>query len=264
MNKRFLLIGIICFLLPITLQVVDKNRQYSVIDTYQKEVEEQEEDTLVACFEHAKAYNKTLYELKKSSVGQDVTLDYSNQLNVTSTGMMGHLEIPKINLNLPIYHGTSEDVLTTGIGHLEGTSLPVGGENVHTVLTGHCGLPSAQLFTRLDEIKEGDHFTLHICNQKLEYEVNEIRIVKPDQVDVIAIEEGKDQASLITCTPYGINTHRLIVTGERIEETEKETAEMTAEGGVDEKIYNIMGIGTLFFLLFICRCINRKFRYFDK
>ena len=243
---------------------MDKNRQYSVIDTYQKEVEEQEEDTLVACFEHAKAYNKTLYELKKSSVGQDVTLDYLNQLNVTSTGMMGHLEIPKINLNLPIYHGTSEDVLTTGIGHLEGTSLPVGGENVHTVLTGHCGLPSAQLFTRLDEIKEGDYFTLRVCNQKMKYEVKKIRIVKPDQVDVISIEEGKDQTSLITCTPYGINTHRLIVTGERIEETEKEIAEMTAEGGVDEKIYIIMGIGTLFFLLFICRCINRKFRYFNK
>ena len=213
MNKRLLILGLLCFMIPVMLRVADRNKQYSVIDTYQKEVETYGEDTILKCLENAVTYNKALYELKKSSVGQEVMLDYSTQLNVTSTGMMGHIEIPKIDVKLPIYHGTSEEVLSAGIGHLEGTSLPVGGENSHAVLTGHCGLPSAELFTRLDEMKEGDEFLLHICNQSLCYQVTQIQVVKPDEVDVIAIEDNRDLVSLITCTPYGINTHRLIVTG---------------------------------------------------
>ena len=264
MNKRLLILGLLCFLIPVILQVADKGRQYSVIDTYQKEVEAHEEDTILKCLENAETYNKALYELKKSSVGQEVMLDYLSQLNVTSTGMMGHLEIPKIGVKLPIYHGTSEEVLTTGIGHLEGTSLPVGGENTHSVLTGHCGLPSAELFTRLDEMKEGDKFVLRICNQSLYYQVTQIQVVRPDEVDAIAIEENRDLVSLITCTPYGINTHRLIVTGERLEEAKEMIEEVVSEGGVDEKIFYIMGIGALFFLLFLCRGIHRKFGNFNK
>ena len=162
MNKVFLIIGVLCFLIPAILQITDKKEQHSLIDTYQKEIEICEEDVLLACFENAIIYNNALYELKQSSVGKEVVLDYMSQLNVTSTGMMGHLEIPKIKVKFPPSYGTSEDVLTTGIGHLEGTSLPVGGENVHAVLTGHCGLPNAELFTRLDEMKEGDLFYLHI------------------------------------------------------------------------------------------------------
>lgn len=256
-----------CFLVPVLLQVVDKKEQYSVIDTYKIEVENCQEDTLETCFQNAEAYNKALFSLKQSSVGKEVVLDYASQLNVTSTGMMGHLEIPKISLDLPIYHGTSEDVLSVGIGHLEGSSLPVGGENVHAVLTGHCGLPSAELFTRLDEMKENDKFILHICNRELIYEVKEIQIVKPDQIEVLEIEENKDRVSLITCTPYGINTHRLIVTGERVEvyeDDETVIGEVVEEGGVDEKIYYIMGVGTLLLLLLLCRSINRKIRYSGK
>ena len=264
MNKIFLTIGILCFLIPVILQATDKREQHSIIDTYQKEIETYEEDVLLECFKNAVDYNKALYNLKKSSVGKEVILDYGNQLNVTNTGMMGHLEIPKIDVKLPIYHGTSDDVLSVGIGHLEGTSLPVGGENVHAVLTGHRGLPSAELFTRLDELEEGDQFELQICNEKMLYRVRNIQIVKPDEVDVLEIEEDKDLVSLVTCTPYGLNTHRLIVTGERIVETEEIIEEVVLEGGADEENIYIMGIGALLFLMLFCGGVCRKFRYCSK
>ena len=259
MNKLFLTIGILCFLIPIVLQITDKKEQHSLIDTYQKEIETCEDDLLLEVYQKAVEYNKALYELRQASVGQEIVLDYESQLNVTSTGMMGHLEIPKLDVRLPIYHGTSEEVLMVGIGHLEGTSLPVDGDNTHAVLTGHCGLPSAELFTRLDEMAKGDKFMLHSCNQRLTYEVKEIQIVKPDQVEVLSIAEGKNLVSLITCTPYGINTHRLVVTGERIDETEEIVEEIVSEGGVDEKIFYLMGIGTLLFLLLLCGGISRMF-----
>ena len=232
-----------------------------MIDTYKREVEACEDRVLLEHLKDAKHYNEMLFELKESSIGKEVVLNYEEQLNVTTTGMMGHIEIPKINVNLPIYHGTSEAVLTTGIGHLEGSSLPVGGENTHAILTGHCGLPSAELFTRLDELRIGDEFVIYTCHQKLKYKITNVQVVEPDQVDVLKIENDKDLVSLITCTPYGINTHRLIVTGERIEELEIEEnndCEMMSDGGVDEKIYYVMGFITLFFLLLFCRGINRK------
>ena len=262
MNRLFLSVGILCFLIPFLLQVADKKEQNLIIDTYKSEVENCEDDELLECFQNAIDYNAALFELKQSSVGKEVTLNYENQLNVTKTGMMGHIEIPKINVSLPVFHGTSEEILSTGVGHLEGSSLPVGGENTHAVLTGHCGLPSAELFTRLDELQNEDYFILHICNRDLMYKVISVQIVKPDQVEVIEIEKSKDLVSLITCTPYGINTHRLVVTGERVdrvEEIETENNEMISDGGVDEKIYFIMGIGTMLFLLLFCGGIHRKF-----
>ena len=132
------------------------------------------------------------------------------------TGVMGSIEIPKIGVDLPIYHGTDDDVLSNGIGHLEGTSLPVGGASTHCVLTGHRGLPNSKLFTRLDEIEENDLFYLNIFGETLAYKVNQIEVIEPDEVDKLNIQEGKDLVSLITCTPYGLNTHRLVVTGERV------------------------------------------------
>ena len=129
---------------------------------------------------------------------------------------MGSLEIPKISVNLPIYHGTDEEVLSTGIGHMEGTSLPIGGNNTRTILAGHRGLPNSKLFTRLDELEKGDYFFIHVLDEVLAYEVIDIEVIEPEDSGKLGVAPEKDLATLLTCTPYGLNTHRLIVTGERV------------------------------------------------
>ncbi|MCM1544992.1 MAG: class C sortase [Ruminococcus sp.] len=143
-------------------------------------------------------------------------MEYESMLNVGGNGIMGYVEIPTIDVSLPIYHGTAESVLQIAVGHLEWTSLPVGGEGTHCVISGHRGLPSAKLFTNLDKLGNGDLFMLTVLNETLTYEVNQILIVKPDEVEELEIEKGKDYCTLVTCTPYGINTHRLLVRGHRI------------------------------------------------
>ena len=149
--------------------------------------------------------------------------DYSQQLNVAGNGVMGYIEIPKISCSLPIYHGTSDGVLQVAVGHLEGSSLPVGGTSTHCVLSGHRGLPSARLFTDLDQLDTGDIFILQVLDETLTYEVDQIHIVLPNEMDDLRIAEGKDYCTLITCTPYGINSHRMLVRGRRIENPEAAT-----------------------------------------
>lgn len=141
---------------------------------------------------------------------------YEAQLNVGGTGIMGYIEIPKINVALPIYHGTEESVLQVAVGHIESSSLPVGGESTHSILSGHRGLPSAKLFTDLDQLSEGDYFQLKILNEVLTYEVDQIRIVLPSELNELGITQGQDYCTLVTCTPYGINSHRMLVRGRRI------------------------------------------------
>ena len=145
---------------------------------------------------------------------------YTNMLDITGTGMIGYLNIPVLQTTLPIYHGTSDSVLSAGIGHLEGSSLPVGGKSTHCVLSGHRGLPSTKLLTNLDKLVVGDLFILHILDETLTYEVDQIRIVEPQDVGELAIIDGMDYCTLVTCTPYGINTHRLLVRGHRVANTE--------------------------------------------
>ena len=135
---------------------------------------------------------------------------------MTASGIMANIEIPCIDVSLPIYHGTDDDALNNGVGHLKESSLPVGGKSTRSILTGHRGLPTAKLFTRLDELEKGDLFYIHVCNKTLAYRIMKIEIIKPEELDKLDIEEGKDLVTLVTCTPYGINTKRLIVTGERI------------------------------------------------
>ena len=173
---------------------------------------------------NAKRYNELLWQANGAIVGDysETALSdemYQKMLNLRNDekGIMGTLRIPKISVSLPIYHGTSDEVLENGVGHLQGSSLPIGGENTRSVLTGHRGLPNSKLFTRLDELEEGDLFFLDVCGEKLAYRVNEIQVIKPEEADSLGIQAGKDLVSLVTCTPYGINTHRLVVTGERIE-----------------------------------------------
>lgn len=161
---------------------------------------------------------------------------YENTLNVTADGMMGYVEIPTINCVLPIYHGTDDVVLDSAIGHIEGSSLPVGGESTHCVISGHRGLPSAKLFTNLDKLTEGDTFMLRILDEVLTYEVDQIHIVLPDEVDDLAIIEGKDLCTLVTCTPYGVNSHRLLVRGHRIENLSDEIRITADASQIEPKI----------------------------
>lgn len=154
-------------------------------------------------------------------------------LNIAGDGIMGIVEIPKIDIKLPIYHTTREDVLQVAAGHLEGSSLPVGGASTHAVISAHRGLPSASLFTDLDKLEEGDHFLIHVLNETLCYEVDKISVVKPEETSGLAVEEGKDLVTLLTCTPYGVNTERLLVRGHRVEYVEQEVeAEKTLFSGI--------------------------------
>lgn len=220
MNKILFVIGALLILLPIGCKVFEQKEQENLISTYSSELEQLDESALTECLKQAGWYNQKLYETEMSEKEE-----YMAQLNLAGNGIMGYLQIDKISLKLPIYHGTEEEVLANGIGHLEYTSLPVGGKNTHAVLTGHRGTPQAQLFTRLDELEIGDFFTISVCNQKLGYQVSDVRIVKPEEVEMLEIREDRDLVSLVTCTPYGLNTHRLVVVGERIQETIEENPE---------------------------------------
>lgn len=216
MNKILYILGLAMLLIPVGWRLMDGEWQEEKIATYAEEVEKVDENEVLQQLELAEQYNQMLYQEKTVDIES-----YETTLNLFENGMMGSMEIPKIDLKLPIYHGTEEATLAVGIGHLKESSLPVGGDNTHSVLTGHRGVPNAQLFTRLDELEIGDLFYIHVCQETLCYRVSEIQVVKPEEAKVIAIREGEDLVSLVTCTPYGINTHRLVVTGKReMESTE--------------------------------------------
>ena len=210
---------------------MDQNYQQSVIKTYQGEMNQTSDAKVQEAKKEAIRYSEMLWQANGIIVGnmeQGILGEesYQEQLNLSGTGMMGTISIPKINVNLPIYHGVEEEVLVNGVGHLPESSLPVGGENTHCLLTGHRGLPNAKLFTRLDEMETGDLFFVTVCGEKLAYQVSEIDIIHPEDVEGLGIQAEKDLVSLITCTPYGLNTKRLVVTGERIPYTEKQEQEI--------------------------------------
>ena len=218
----FFCVGILLCLYPFISGIVHRQEQKSVISTYESHIMQNTKE-MDRVFEKAKEYNRILNDTKgivvESSLQEMNGLsdeEYNNQLNMTGSGVMGSLEIPKIDVNLPIYHGTEDSVLSKGVGHLQGSNLPVGEKNTRSILTGHRGLPSAKLFTRLDELKKGDLFFIRVCGKILAYEVRKIEVIKPEEAETLSVVSGKDLVSLITCTPYGINTHRLVVTGERV------------------------------------------------
>ena len=185
----------------------------------------------------AKEYNKKLGKTGIQWVLSDAQkAEYQKQLQIGTSDVMGYVSIPKIHVKLPLYHGTEENVLQTSIGHLEQTSLPVGGKNSHCSVSGHRGLPSARLFTDIVDLKEGDTWTMTVLNETVTYEVDQIRIVEPEDLSNLQIEKGKDLATLITCTPYGINTHRLLVRGHRIPNADGD-ANLTADAIQIEPIY---------------------------
>ena len=221
-----------------------ENRADGEVSAYEKQVEKTDDSEKQEILKKAREYNNILTESKvqltdpfDEEEAKDNGLDYNNILNVNGDGMMGFIDIPKINVYLPVYHGTSKVVLESGIGHLEGSSLPVGGENTHVVLSGHTGLSTKKLFTDLTEIKEDDLFFLHILGDVLAYKVISVDVVEPEDTTLLSIQKGKDLATLITCTPYGVNTHRLLVTGERTEYNEKVQEEADSEKAPTQSLW---------------------------
>lgn len=216
-----LFVGLSLLLYPTVSDYWNSFHQTRAITTYAEEVADLNEEEYERFWNAAQDYNRALAQRGTHFVLTDEQIEeYEQMLDVSGLGVMGYIEIPEIRCSLPIYHGTDEAVLQIAIGHLEWSSLPVGGENSHCVLSGHRGLPSAKLFTNLDQLKEGDIFMLRVLDEVLTYEVDQIRIVEPQEVDDLQIENGKDYCTLVTCTPYGINTHRLLVRGHRIENIE--------------------------------------------
>lgn len=210
-------IGLCVFLYPSVSNLLNKVHQSRAIEDYEAAVSTLSNAEYEQMLEDAREYNRT-YAKNNFAVTDDAvdgTPLYRSTLDVDN-GVMGRLKIDKLDVNLPIYHGTSASVLQAGVGHLPMTSLPVGGESTHAVLSGHRGLPSAQLLSKLDRMEKGDIFYIYVLNEVLAYEVKEIETVLPDELDSLTIREGEDMVSLVTCTPYAINTHRLIVTGFRI------------------------------------------------
>lgn len=217
-----LLTGLSLLLYPTVSDYWNSFHQSQAIAEYEEVVANLDNDLYKELWERAVAYNEALSEKpNRYYLSSEEYEDYNSQLDVSGTGIMGYVEIPCINCRLPIYHGTDEGILQIAVGHIVSSSLPVGGEGTHCVLSGHRGLPSAKLFTNLDEVEEGDVFFLKVLDETLAYEVDQIRIVLPEEVSELEFVEGMDYCTLVTCTPYGINTHRLLVRGHRIENEEE-------------------------------------------
>lgn len=222
-----ILVGLAFVLYPTVSDYLKTLAYHRAIDSFQSAVAAMDDETYEDVMAEALARNQQL--LARGNVRATLTdeelAEYDNQLKIDETGIMGYVVIPKINVSLPIYHGTSDAVLQSGVGHLEGSSLPIGGEGSHAVISGHRGLPSAKLFTNIDQLEVGDTFTVRVLREVLTYEVDDIRTVLPSEVNALQIIEGKDYCTLLTCTPYGVNSHRLLVRGHRIPTPHGEDAE---------------------------------------
>lgn len=233
-----LIIGMSLLLYPSLSNYWNSRVQSKALAGYLDEIAIMDEDKYEEVWNAAIAYNEALLARDNQYVlPVEMQARYNEVLNVGGTGIMGYVEIPTINVNLPLYHGTSEKVLQVAIGHLNWTSIPAGGPNTHCVISGHRGLPSARLFTDLDKLIVGDYFMIHVLGETMTYEVDQIRIVTPSEAEELLIQEGKDLFTLVTCTPYGINSHRMLVRGHRVENLE-DTKEIriTADAMVVEKL----------------------------
>ena len=223
-KKSSILLFVIGFLIciyPIISSMYAHHQQSDAIKTYEEAVNKIDHVDLKAALQEAREYNNLLFQTQGAyieDVNDEVLNDkhYASLLDTTSRGIMGSIKIPIISVDLPIYHGTDDEVLSNGVGHLQSSSLPVGGNNSHSILTGHRGLPNSKLFTRLDELDKKDLFFIEMCGETLAYQVFDIQVIEPEELDKLMIEADRDLVSLVTCTPYGINTHRLVVTGKRV------------------------------------------------
>lgn len=273
-----ILIGLGIILYPIISNQINEKRYQNVIKTYQYTVTKKTTGENEKLLTEAREYNRTLSFGRIVDVfqnpNQTSSTEYLSILNVNNNGMMGYISIPKIDVRIPIYHGTSSDILQKGVGHLEGSSLPIGGESTHAILSAHRGLPSSRLFTDLDQLKEGDIFYIYILDEVLAYKVNQILITEPSETEALEIVNGKDYVTLVTCTPYAVNTHRLLVRGERIEydkQIEKQTVQNKSLSTADIILYISLIISIILIIIVIvtiirykkkkrktCKCIRRR------
>ena len=256
------LIGLSFLLYPTISDYINRLHQSKAIDEYVKNIAVLEKDEYDKLWKKAYAYNADTANRTNQFVQTNSQKKiYENQLNIIGTGMMGYIEIPSISCNLPIYHGTSNSVLQRAVGHIDWTSLPVGGKNTHSVLSGHRGLPSAKLFTNLSKVNTGDIFVIRVLNETLTYEVDQILTVEPEDTSALQIVKGEDLCTLVTCTPYGINTHRLLVRGHRIENLyESEAIRIKGDGIQIEPIIvaPLIAIPLLIILFIWLIVCNRK------
>lgn len=212
-----LFIGVCGLLYPSVSQYWNSKTQTRAVENYQAILDSLKKEDYTAFFQAAEEYNSALYGLEDHLRDYRLLEGYEEILNVSGNGIMGYVAIQKLGVELPVYHGISTEVLNIACGHLEGTSFPVGGENTHCILSAHRGLPHAKLFTDLDKMELGDTFTVTVLDRTVTYQVDQIKVVRPNEIDDVRIVEGQDHCTLLTCTPYGINSHRLLVRGTRIE-----------------------------------------------
>lgn len=269
------LVGLSLLLYPFVSNEWNNYRQGKLISTYDEEVAERDaagEVDYSIEWEKARAYNEALvpYILPDSfaaaAVSEEEDEEYLSDLNLTGDGMMGYIQIPKINVKIPIYHTTSEEVLQKAAGHLEGSSLPIGGKGTHAVISAHRGLPSAALFTDLDRLAKGDCFLLYILDDVLCYEVDQILVVEPEDTSALAAEEGKDLVTLLTCTPYGVNSHRLLVRGHRVPYEEIEDEAVAASNFLGPSLHTnyllwvVVGLSATGLFIFLLYLYDKKTR----
>ena len=237
----FIILGVGIFLYPSISNYLAEKNHIDIIRNYDNLIVKINEEKINEEKEKARIYNENLsgdpvHDPFVIGSGYALPENYKEVLNVSDDGVMGYVEIPKISVYLPIYHGTSDEVLEKGVGHIQNTSVPIGGNSTHSILTGHTGLPNAELFTRLDELGIGDIFYIHVLDDVLTYKVFETKVILPDKIDELRILNGKDYVTLVTCTPYGVNSHRLLVKAERVEYEEYSvTKSTTDEEGTDTK-----------------------------
>lgn len=236
-----LVIGLSVLLYPTAANYFNARSQSRVVARYYESLEGLDDAEYGALLDAAHEYNRKLNgRSNRYSFTEEDDAEYRRQLSVNNSGVMGIIEIERINVRLPVYHGTSESVLQAGTGHLEGTSLPVGGANTHSAVTGHRGLPSSLLFTHLDKLAVGDTFILYVLKETLTYKIDQILVVEPDQTEAMEPAEGMDYCTLMTCTPYGINSHRMLLRGHRIENAAADEEARLAEIAAKAREINVL------------------------
>lgn len=257
-------------LYPVVINYINSNQAVEVITAYSSDTSNNTDNKNAEMIEAARLYNSrisgTAIVDAFSNTEKSVSAEYLNILNVRDNGMMGYLQIPKIDVKIPIYHGTSDEVLQKGVGHVEGSSFPVGGDTTHAVLSAHSGLPSARLFTDLNQLQNGDMFYIYILDQVFAYKVDQVLVVEPSNVEALELQKGEDYVTLVTCTPYAINTHRLLVRGTRVEYSPEvlESTPVKKELGKDEKILYLSLFLVLIILLFVLFIVLRDKKKFAK
>lgn len=261
-----LIIGLSLIMYPTLSDYWNSFHQTRAIASYVEAVANMDDDTYERMLEEAREYNKKLYNNDdRWHMTAAEEEEYSHLLDVTGTGVMGYVDISKINVQLPIYHGVDDTILQIAVGHFPGSSLPIGGINTHSVISGHRGLPSAKLFTNLDKLVEGDTFVIRVLDETMTYEVDQINIVLPDDISNLAFTAGEDLCTLVTCTPYGVNSHRLLVRGHRVpNEEDSEDIRITADAMQIEPIIvaPVVAIPILAILIIVLmiktRNVNKK------